>query len=102
MSVTLSRKLTHRCHGIRILRSGAIAAKQSSPPMAISFGKTWKSSHIDGDGYLIMFDAHRIALRLPKATKTNPGTRGMEMGVGRSTNLGRGVAVWACRGVGGP
>ncbi|KAB2619314.1 lachrymatory-factor synthase [Pyrus ussuriensis x Pyrus communis] len=36
------------------------------------------------------------------AAKTNPGMRGMEIGVGRSTNLGRGVAVWAGRGVGGP
>ena len=70
--------------------------------MAISFGKTWKSSHIDEDGYLIMFGARHKALRLPKAANTNPGMRGMEIGVGRSTNLGRGVAVWAGRGVGGP
>ncbi|RXH69504.1 hypothetical protein DVH24_037288 [Malus domestica] len=42
---------------------GAIAAEHNGPPMAISFGKTWKSSHIvamsDEDGYLSLFDTHR-------------------------------------------
>ncbi|KAM1058592.1 hypothetical protein ACFX2I_023311 [Malus domestica] len=42
---------------------GAIAAEHYSPPMAISFGKSWKSSHIiamsDEDGYLSLFDTRR-------------------------------------------
>ncbi|XP_070661523.1 uncharacterized protein [Malus domestica] len=42
---------------------GAIAAEHNGPPMAISFGKTWKSSHTvamsDEDGYLSLFDTRR-------------------------------------------
>ncbi|KAM1868623.1 hypothetical protein ACFX15_044111 [Malus domestica] len=42
---------------------GAIAAEHIGPPMAISFGKTWKGSHIvamsDEDGYLSLFDTRR-------------------------------------------
>ncbi|PQP96488.1 denticleless protein homolog [Prunus yedoensis var. nudiflora] len=42
---------------------GAIAAEHNGPPMAISFGKTCKNSHIvamsDEDGYLSLFDTRR-------------------------------------------
>ncbi|TQD94277.1 hypothetical protein C1H46_020091 [Malus baccata] len=38
--------------------------------MAILFGKTWKSSHIDENRYMILFDALCKAIRLPKAAKT--------------------------------
>ncbi|KAM5581736.1 denticleless protein [Rosa sericea] len=42
---------------------GAIAAEHNGPPMAISFGKTSKNSHIvamsDEDGYLSLFDTRR-------------------------------------------
>ncbi|XP_050383595.1 uncharacterized protein LOC126800295 [Argentina anserina] len=42
---------------------GAIAAEHNGPPMAISFGKTGRNSHIvamsDEDGYLSLFDTRR-------------------------------------------